>query len=712
MSYQKLLLLSCIILPSLIVLDAVKIGISKPLDTTTTSTTQSTVSTTEEVIIDDDVVNDHTNITDISPGTSTAPPPKTTTESEWPEFPPRKETTTSTKKPTTTTASTTKKSITKKSRTTTTKSPTTTTPLSSDTTNTTEIPVETSALASQNAAQHSKYCFCDLIISGCDINCCCDPDCPTEAFKRFRCLKESPNDFELHEGRFEDFKFQHGLPTCEEKDGWLCVFRTNLPSSDATVRVHASFSDTSHYYKWPNLLVEDVPTSPRDYYVYGDPLKLVNVETKEVRNFELPSSLGPPYCQAMEPIKYLKSQKRECLQSIEKLDKMQQNLVDLQDKYKVLQKPNLEEHLFEAKDLKKLSANISLRWCLCNSKKCHAPTEIHEEQLENTELNEIQITIYHNFTTIFGILIDLWHQEVEIVSDAQESWLTFDIKYINGSLKEVQKNLTSSKNLQNKSKISSGPYGYTLGKPIIMGKYVASNKSLPLSEKNQQLNFFSNDYEDAGGHTLNIMQKYKGLCGYSGESRDELEYISYGVNVAKQCKIRMNNETLHLEDPAKANYTAICLELQTQINAQLFTGGLNISDIDSYYISRLGKPQNHSEQWLQLNVFNADFNQVFGQYIENSATFVCRNILLSVGYEFHIGFVDFSAQQHQHIIEHAVLLMGERHDLEFALDELVEVPITMTVRFYDINEKAASASSTPVWSSFVIFVGLVLILNA
>uniref|UniRef100_A0A1I8M458 Uncharacterized protein n=1 Tax=Musca domestica TaxID=7370 RepID=A0A1I8M458_MUSDO len=690
MSFHKLILLSCIILPSLLYLEAVKIGISKHLETTTTTTTSTTptaITTTEEA----NLAEDRETSTEIS-SISSELPPIATTEPEWPEFPPRKEvspmkSTTTTTTTTTAPSTTTKKP--KKSKAT--KSPTTTTTtIAPDTTNSTDIAGETSALSSQNVGQKSRYCFCDLTINGCDINCCCDPDCPAEALKVFKCLKETLNDFELHEGRFEDFKFQHGLPTCEEKDGWLCVFKTNLPTAVAMVGGDSgSFSDTSHYYKWPSLLREDVAPPNREFYMYGDPIKVLNMKTKDVQNFDLPSSLKPPYCQTMEPIKYLKSQKRTCLQHSENLEEIQLKLIDLHENFRVVKSPNFPENIYDSKQLRKFTGNITLRWCM--ARKCQAA---HEE-----------IRIFHNFTRIHEIVVDLWHRDVNGEASAvgnQESWFTYDIQFVNGSLKEIEKNVDSPRQIW-KIKPSSGPYGYGLGKPIILGKYVAYNKSLPLTDENRVLDFFSQGNEGGGAiNSLKIMQKHKGLCGGPGKS-SQAESISFGVNFAKQCKIRMKNDTLDLEDPSKANFTSICLDLQNRINEQLFNGNLNATDITSLYISKLGKPQNHSHQWIQLNVFNTDFNQVFGQYLENSGTFVCRNILLSLAYEFHMGYVYLNTapgQQHHRSVEHASLWLGERHDLEFSLDELIEVPLTMTVRFYDINEKAASASSL-LWNYFI-----------
>ncbi|TMW47935.1 hypothetical protein DOY81_006991 [Sarcophaga bullata] len=209
-----------LLLMSILCLEAVKIGISKPLPVTTTLAPNANTSdsTTEEISIETTVMTTAATATNKSINTTTTTTTKpTSNEVEWPEFPPKKSSNkTTTKKPTTTTP---------KTSTTTTTSTTTVLP---EVQNTTATPTMTTSSIS-HVHFPNKYCFCDLNPLKCDINCCCDLDCPPDVFKVFHCLPEQPIDLEVQEGRFEDFKFQHGLPSCQTNDGWLCVFRTYKP---------------------------------------------------------------------------------------------------------------------------------------------------------------------------------------------------------------------------------------------------------------------------------------------------------------------------------------------------------------------------------------------------------------------------------------------------------------------------------------------------
>ena len=69
------------------------------------------------------------------------------------------------------------------------------------------------------------FCHCNLQLNACDINCCCDPECTSEALKVFKCHEQSLP--ELPHSLQQDFQYEHGLPSCKINDGWLCVFRTN-----------------------------------------------------------------------------------------------------------------------------------------------------------------------------------------------------------------------------------------------------------------------------------------------------------------------------------------------------------------------------------------------------------------------------------------------------------------------------------------------------
>lgn len=230
MDFKSLLLISHILWLVFLTTDSLKIGISKPsILTTTLAPNTTTIETTTEDL-STDIFSSSTVSTTTAPitttsstTTSTTTPKTTTVEPEWPEFPPKK----SSKSP--------NKTTTKKPLTTTLK-PSSTTPTTikptemSKETNITDKPQsQTPTSSPPKWPITQKYCFCDLTKDLCDTNCCCDNDCSPEAFQVFRCEVEKPIDLEVLEGRFEDFKFQHGLPSCEVNDGWLCVFRTYKP---------------------------------------------------------------------------------------------------------------------------------------------------------------------------------------------------------------------------------------------------------------------------------------------------------------------------------------------------------------------------------------------------------------------------------------------------------------------------------------------------
>uniref|UniRef100_A0A1I8NSV9 Uncharacterized protein n=1 Tax=Stomoxys calcitrans TaxID=35570 RepID=A0A1I8NSV9_STOCA len=722
----------CLALSCLWTLEAVKIGVSRHLPTTlapnitttlseedmpTETETQTTVTTTTSPMSTISITtSESSSTTKQLPNSSTIQPTSTATsattpEEEWPEFPPRKKPTTIASKSTTSTT-TRKPMATKKS-----KSKMTTTTEMPEASNTTVAPLDPINTSTSSIPRSNKYCFCDMTLHGCDINCCCDPDCSDEALQVFKCLKEVINDFELHEGRFEDFKFQHGLPSCEVNDGWLCVFRTNMPL--AAKRVQPRSFDTSLYYQWSNLLKDDIDMeNTKNFYVYGDPLKLINMETKDIINFDLPSTLKAPHCQTKEPVRYLKSQKRTCLIPKDKpqTEEIKRNLMELHSKYKILQKPLIsDEDIAQSKRVENYVGNISLHWCNTSSRKCQESIKADKKTFNDDFLSKIQIKIFHNFTHIQGAEISLWHESKENDNKA-ESWLHYDISFCNNTMHGQNNDNVTTKSTPYR-RLTSGPLGYTTGKPLLVAKYVVVNKSLPLTEKNRQISYFVDDIKEQ--NTLPIFKKRKGLCQLpqaSEEAKEEGEFLSYGINLAKQCKFRMENQSFTPHDPLNTNYTAICLNLQELIHRQFFGPHITPEDISSYYISQLGKPQNDTDRWTALNVYNADFDPVFGQYMENTRTFICRNILLSLSYEFRVRNLDIDIGggwgQNQNIVKYANLIMGERHDLEFSSDEHIEVPLTLTVRFFDdINEKAASASNFIRHAIILNIIGLILVLD-
>lgn len=101
------------------------------------------------------------------------------------------------------------------------------------------------ASTSPATASHRKdtrlyYCACDLQDELCEVNCCCDRDCSQESLQVFSCLPEQHT-------RLEDFQYNHGLPTCQISDGWLCVFRSH--TKPAKMKVNRGELTFRFYYK-------------------------------------------------------------------------------------------------------------------------------------------------------------------------------------------------------------------------------------------------------------------------------------------------------------------------------------------------------------------------------------------------------------------------------------------------------------------------------
>lgn len=45
------------------------------------------------------------------------------------------------------------------------------------------------------------------------------------------------------------------------------------------------YYDTSQYYTWPNILEEKSGEEAHDFFKYGDPLQIININTRYVGNF-------------------------------------------------------------------------------------------------------------------------------------------------------------------------------------------------------------------------------------------------------------------------------------------------------------------------------------------------------------------------------------------------------------------------------------------
>ncbi|XP_039970216.1 tectonic [Bactrocera tryoni] len=668
---------------------AVKIGISRinvditSTTTTTTTTTQMPPTTTDPTtavdLMESTATTDFTEIETefTSPTTTTTLKTTTTTTTIKPNFtisifPPRLRTT---KSPKITTTSTTTPSV-----------------ASTMTTNTPENTSNASNADSNSIKAHTSqgfyYCSCDLFLDLCDINCCCDRDCAQAALSVFNC-DDPPKEKKL-KNRLEDFQYQHGLPSCKVNDGWLCVFRTNtrkerekLPEIDI---------NTNHYYKWPTPIWDTVSEQNAEgsmnSYKYGDPLQFLNMKTMTLKQFDLPNTFQPPHCRIMESVKFLKSYKVDCLlATLENLQISARNILNFIQDNKLLLKPINEAN--EPGYIMNILSDLKLKICereLCEIMPLNNST-ILEQRLKLFYPAKIKCQLLHNYTQLLGGVVEL--SAINATLNSRELWQTYELEYIykNITITNASKELNDTAfGLQNAVKLTSGALGYTQGKPIIIARFIANNESATLTQTNQVLDYFHvNATKSPTNHTLSLFTTHQHYCHHDAASEN---LINYGISVLKQCKLRFNNESLTKMPQKERNFTEICLKLQNPITAQLFAADFFVlgEKFPDLYISQLGRPENRSDKWTPLRVENQNFAPISGEYNAQTQSFSCHNMLLNIAYEFLVGEFTEAGIAQQALVKRATLLFGERNDLEFEIDEMIEVPLTVSVMFFDYSK--------------------------
>uniref|UniRef100_A0A1B0BA34 Uncharacterized protein n=1 Tax=Glossina palpalis gambiensis TaxID=67801 RepID=A0A1B0BA34_9MUSC len=639
---------------------AVKIILSNTAATTATTAMTTTVEsafnthhTTEDG--DDLLINTATSTFLLS----------TVTENVWPEFPPKKATE-------------------KHAATSTTPSTTTQSQAIEVAGNRNETTRD--LIKDESSEKHSSaYCFCDLRLDECDINCCCDPNCHPMVFKSFVCSQD-PLFEKTYKGRFENFKLHQGLPTCEQENSWLCIFWSNAHKHKEQETVKAMHYDTSQYYSWPNILEEKSGEEAHDFFKYGDPLQIVNINTSYVGNFDLPSNFESPYCRHQEPLRHLMPFKRSCIMAqYEELIELQESFINFNQSAKILSKPetnnNLKNFSTNAAEVRIVVCNVTLDACIPNADQMR-----EKGNLKHVLLSKINIKILHNFTHISGSAIEMWYKNADFdenKSPTMDLWLNIEVDFYNRSIEEVLYN-----GFREKTKILSGPLGYLMDQPVLVAKYMPYTLSLPLAPDNRILNYFHETAETS--NTLAVLRRHNGWCH---RDKNPQNLVHFGINLMISCKMRLSDDILRYKEPGKMNFSSLCVHLKEQAQYQLIGSDLNQEDLDNYFVSVLGKPRNQSSNWLPLQLYNFDFNPAVGQYNEQTNSFICHNIQLSLSYEFYMATEHFDGIPHQNAIKRAAIAMGQRHDLEFSLDENIEVPLVTTIRFYDANALAASKGS-------------------
>ncbi|KAH8377117.1 hypothetical protein KR093_003530, partial [Drosophila rubida] len=492
------------------------------------------------------------------------------------------------------------------------------------------------------------YCECDLQSELCEINCCCDRDCSAETLQVFNCLQ--PSVAPQLQSRLEDFQYTHGLPTCQLHDGWLCVFRSN--TKPAKPKPLSNNFDAEQYNKWPEQLTgyeEQLVQSSHStaHYKHGQALQLWQPENKRLCDFELPLAYESANCQLKQPLRHLEPMQSSCLiNDPVELQTHLWKLLNLTSSHQLLSKP----HDLEDQEVQGIDIEICQQ--LLREPQVQCMEHANDTQLDQL-VESMELQLLHNYTHILSAKLLL--KEANAPLETEQLWLHYEVSYMASAPGDAL------------AKPSSGPLGYLQGAPLQLSTLRPQNSS---EQQQPPLNNFHRNHS----HWLT-------LCHQSQEKRHA---VGFGVDLAKHCQLR---EAAPIVLPEHQNHTEYCQQLQTHIWRKLLPHNCTrLEDLRQVRVSQLGKPQ--ADQWLPLQLSQADGQQLLpiqGVYNEEQQSLSCRNMLLSVSYEFHVAQLTLldGRVPHQNVVRHARLVLGQRHDLEFdAGEQFVELPLGVSVMFF------------------------------
>ncbi|KAH8237993.1 hypothetical protein KR032_010318 [Drosophila birchii] len=528
------------------------------------------------------------------------------------------------------------------------------------------------------------YCSCDLQSSKCDLNCCCDRDCPPETRRVFDCHPDSARP--LLQSRLEDFHYTHGLPTCQINDGWLCVFRNNTKPAK-TQPLIADF-DASPYRRWPDLLEAYETDSPaqasssESHYKFRQALQLLQSESKQLTTFDLPIAYEGPHCQLKQSIRHLQPMSSNCLmRNSSQLQQSLWSILNLTATHEVLPKP----HDRDERDVEGLAIEVCQKG---DDGKFNCLERENDTQLDIlAEKVEIQVT--HNFTNIIGVKVLIVGEPFE-GDDNVPLWLHYNVNF-------------KAQNESN-AKPTSSPLGYLPGSPVILSRILPQNNS----EEQKQLSYFNAPQNFEDFHWLPLLtRKFREMS--CQPKQEQKEVLRLGVDIIKQCQLQQAAPPLQ----ENANHTDYCAGLQSRIWSQLLPYNCSsLEEVGQVFVSQLGRPQ--PEKWLPLQLHypekpNETPPSVHGVYDDVQQSLTCRNMFLSVRYEFHVADLALldGAAPHQRVLESARLVLGHRHDLEFdASEQQVALPLSVSAMFYQMERRATSQASGVSITNFILLLAI------
>ncbi|XP_053687037.1 tectonic [Sabethes cyaneus] len=594
-----------------------------------------------------------------------------------------------------TTSSTGKPEVTTKSQAATT--PVTTTTVRPPSTRPFELPKEGRLIKS---VPSGYFCSCDLKINICDVNCCCDIDCTDEILKSFNCDEERLDIAEYHH--------QMGLQSCKVQGGLLCL------TSESQNEMDDSFYDKSlknsiTKHKWGDIFPLDDNSKDRifKHYRVNVPIRLYNESSEKVDIFKIPYSLTNSNCQLEQPIYFLQEYSVKCLRSFESLEAFTTNFVEQQTNIRYQRLPMLEimEHCMDQDCF-----NSTLEFCNLTGHDCQLSnrTESFDPEDGLWYCPELKVIFIHNYTRLEGLTIKFHCGPLDYADQHTNTiWQTISVKF-------------RRKNEERFVRQVSGNLGYLTGKPVIVSRQLIPENDTAEEKrsKNYMLAYFTNGTRESDEtFRLKLPVSRRNRCVFDHRHHYD---VLFGESSWNKC-----NFSPRLNITNESNFTEICTQLQEEIFNLLLHNVAPRVEANNYetlnlFISKYGNPINRSEEWIPLrplNVINENVTAKWPSTSEKQTTtspyFTCKSMIINVKYNFYHARTTVRNIPRQQILQEAELLFGPRVDLQFALDEPIQVPVYAQVQFFDLTSYHSSSTvgREMVPSKWVLLVNSILIVS-
>ncbi|KAK9295283.1 hypothetical protein QLX08_010367 [Tetragonisca angustula] len=516
----------------------------------------------------------------------------------------------------------------------------------------------------------SDICECDLTVSSCDINCCCDKNCNSFHLTVFSyCESHQPELFDKRYCYNRNFIQRNNTPFILEKlaNNLFCILYDNLPPTyDINYEVDIKTAEDLREvinsnrptWKWTDqIYIPEYNTSSP--YQDGDVMWIIY--NNYIQPFEILQSGFTALCSFKKTLKYLRNWKDQCLQT-ELIDTNKFLFPMAFNNFTIIPSPHLlnETYIlvsdqvcpknvcltltnYYCKNYWKTCSNNTLLGSCSNGKCYNIVTGVKYLIIHNGSMGINHVDVYFNI----GNVSQHFYQQFEIIYE----WVELD---------------------KEKSFSLSGNPGYIMGKPLIIGT-LKVNKSNNIETK------YINFNRTSSFLTLPIATK-------SGECNKIDRYtLAFGEDIKLKCSIFLHTNNFG---------TASCIELQNLTMHFLMQDTLfNVTQTDQYniYVAKSGNfSSNDSTDWAQILLDRIPQNVIVGQFV--NGRLYCSGLITSI----HLNILYSALSKPETLNNHIIVGVGITFSAESNISwskclyencsDILKVDVISYVTFHDISK--------------------------